>query len=129
MNKTILIALIFVSCNNAIEFDSTKWKSDYNGRYLKRCKMINSLIKSGLIQDKKLHQIEDLLGIPNYTDTLDKMNFSLIYNIQESYGWDIDPQYMVDLNITIDKLENRVKKIELIQSVDRRSWIEKIFTE
>jgi len=124
----ILLGFLF-GCQNQMEFESEKWKYRYDISYPNRPKMIKSITESKILENKSLNEVENLLGVPNWIDTTQNGYLKLIYQVQESYGWDIDPLYTSILIIELDTITEKVKNINFHESEDRRTWLEKITTE
>ncbi len=97
----ILILFTISSCGiKETKFDQNKWNKRIDGFYEYRENMVNDLIKNHLRKGMTYKQLTNLIGPPeNYTD-LDKN--TVIYNVMEDFGWDIDP------------VETKTLKIELI---------------
>jgi hypothetical protein len=116
------------SCNQTKQFDSKEWKTSLDGTYPHRHEMIESLLNDSTMLEKEKPELLKILGQPNFKgrDSLNRKTFH--YDIQIAYGWNIDPLYYSYLFIAFDPETNQVEKIEVIESEDRRSFIEKITT-
>ncbi|MDR2011381.1 MAG: hypothetical protein LBQ22_12955 [Bacteroidales bacterium] len=125
----LCVLIIFTACSSDGHFDSEKWKYKYDMAYPYRPDMIQSIINSELLTNKKFYEVLDLLGEPNNTDTIDNCKISCIYEVQESYGWNIDPLYRSWLVIEFNLKTNETESVEFMQTEDKRSILEKIFTE
>ncbi|WP_324024850.1 hypothetical protein QSV08_16705 [Maribacter sp. BPC-D8] len=129
INQVVLVSLTVLIFGCQTDFDSVKWKSKYDGFYPQRKKMVKSLIDSELLFNNSQEHVIEILGPTDSKDTLNNGNIELTYNVQESYGWDIDPRYTVNLKLQIDTTNNTVVLINLVESEDRRSLLEKITTD
>jgi hypothetical protein len=136
MNSIIKNIVLFTiitlntNCGNekGIEFESKKWISDKIGHNNTREKMIGDLIKSELLIGIKFDSVVNLLGNEFYKYE-SETNRKVTFTIKESYGFDIDPLFTKDLIVEIDKKTERILSVEYSESKDRRSFIEKIFTD
>ncbi len=121
--------VLLIGCNNnELVFDSKKWKSDKIGHKNLRLKMVKDLVDSELLIGIKLDSVVELLG-GEYYPQKSELNNKVSFTIKESYGFDIDPKYCSHLIIETDISTKRVLKVEYIETEDRRTLIEKIFTE
>ena len=97
-----ILCIILISCESETKFDKFGWskKSDLNS-FPNREKMLNDLMKNYKIKGLKYSEIIDLLGEPEIRTTSD--SFSAVYNIETEYGNDIDPIYVKELEISLNK--------------------------
>ena len=125
----ISIVMILFGCeNNELTFDSEKWKSDKIGHKKLRLKMTKDLIHSKVLIGIKFDSVINLLGNEFYPRE-SKLSKKVAFTVKESYGFDIDPLYTSHIIIETDKLTESVLSVEFEETEDRRSWIEKMFTE
>ena len=111
------------------KFDKNRWANDDPVDYSNRRQMVNDIIGSKMLGNKEPFEVKYFLGEPNWIDTTNSGKvFKMYYSVQSSYGFDIDPKFWKTLEIEVDTNENKVKNIKVIQSVDKRNLIEKIFT-
>ncbi|MEI6143836.1 MAG: hypothetical protein WCP85_31445 [Mariniphaga sp.] len=69
-----------------------------------------------------------LLGKPDYIDTTSIGKFKkCYYTIFDYYGFDIDLKYSKWLTIEFDTLGNKIYKMEIYKTEDKRNILEKIF--
>jgi len=123
------MSVLLIGCNNnALLFDSKKWKSDKIGHKNLRLKMVKDLVDSKFIIGIKLDSVVELLGEEYYPEK-SELNNKVSFIIKESYGFDIDPKYRSYLMVETDISTKRVLKVEYLETEDRRTLIEKIFTE
>jgi hypothetical protein len=123
------IALIFiiVACNND-KFESKLWKEKDDIQYPYRTKIVEDLIKSKILINISQPSMVEILGNPDGKDTT--MNGKIKncwYSIVDYYGFDIDPKYSKSLSIEYDTIENRIFKVEIYKTNDRRNVFEKLF--
>lgn len=121
------LPLLFACKNNIdIKFDRNRWLNDDPNFYLCRRYMTNNIINDGLLINKSSFEVDSILGKPNSTDTtLAGHPIKFYYTTQLSYGFDIDCKFYKELIILVDTLTDKVSKVELYESPDRRSFIER----
>jgi len=120
--KTRIIILILmvlgfqISCSHHVPFDSKKWKES-GGEYISepiRWNMVHDLIKKKILLNKNKEEIEELIGKPekihDKKDTLKEY-----YLVREKYGWDIDPEDIIYLEVTFNK-SGVVKDVQIKHS-------------
>lgn len=117
----LILCLGIVSCTNKKnKFDSKAWKADHAGRTAKRSAMIDDLLQSDTLKQKRLKEVIDLLGTDYYAQLELDGTMTLSYVVEEAYGWGIDPKYNADLVITFDKDSLRtVKNITLEETGEK----------
>ncbi len=97
----INIFLFASSCHPQIKFDKDRWlQKDAGIPSSDREKMLTDITTNFKLVGMKYSQIIDLLGNPDYTDS---MSHSLSYSIIVDYGYDIDPVYLKYLDFSISK--------------------------
>ncbi len=98
------LGVLLTSCNHDVKFDSRKWKENGGDNITldTRANMVNDLIKSKILINKTIFEIEELIGcsvnIANENNSLYRY-----YIIQEKYGWDIDPKEITLLKVHYDE--------------------------
>lgn len=118
MKYLILIALILFcsSCTNNKKFNSKLWKKSggENITLETRSKMVNDLIESKTLLNKTENEIIELIGQPT---RLANIEFDSIryFQVQEVYGWNIDPEYMTFIKVIFNK-KNKAKEVEFYKS-------------
>jgi len=113
----LLFSLVFfLSCNSDVDFNSEVWKKSggENITLDTRIKMVNNLIESGILLKKSEVKIIDLIGKPSKIN--ETISDSIKYfEVQEFYGWNIDPVKLTFLKITFDK-NKKSKKVEKFET-------------
>lgn len=100
-----LIIFMAISCDK--KFNSDEWKNtnltsldNVINKNNNRNLMINDLVESKLLVGKNSKEVKNLLGTPDFKDTL-KRTFS--YETFEDFGTDIDPKYLKGLDVIFNK--------------------------
>ena len=112
----LLISLLtLLSCREIIfkqSFDKQKWDARDDWDYPERNSMVDDLVQNHKIKGLKYKQLIALLNEPqgNGDDFL-----SVYYQIIVDYGWDIDPVYTKNLEITFNK-------DSIVNSVTIKEW-------
>ena len=120
-----ILLVILCSCDDR-KFDREGWINDDPVGYGNRRNMVNDILFSKVLDNKEISQITDLLGKPDWVDTTKlgtilKMN----YTVQLSYGFDIDPKFSKTLELDVDR--GKIDIVKIVEGIDRRSFLEKIF--
>jgi hypothetical protein len=81
-----------------IKFDKGKWLTKDDMEFPYRNKMLKDLTTHYKLVGLKYNEIINLFGEPNYHDSN-----SVVYQVIEDYGSDIDPIYTKNLNFKFNK--------------------------
>lgn len=104
----IFCSLLFIHCsnqkNNDFKFDSQKWLKSDGGALLDdiRLNMTNDLIESKILVNKSRNEIEKIIGYSSKLSVFNDPNI-VYYPVKEVYKFDIDPDYMIFLEIIYKK--------------------------
>lgn len=119
----LVLMMAFPSCTENKEFSKADWEYGSEGIFPKRKKYIDYLDKNkNEFEGKTEKEIINIFGEPNNI-RVEENTKHFIYFVIEEYGWNIDPQYVVDFRIVI--VNNKVIKAEIKESPDNRSFLEK----
>lgn len=113
MKILILFAiLLIISCDDKqMMFSIEAWNYKEDTFFVKRKYLIQDLMNNKLSKGMSFNSGVQLLGAPSdYNNTPE----SIEYEIEEKYGWNIDPVRGSYLAITIDK-DSIVKAVELVK--------------
>ena len=110
----VCLGIFLTSCHRESKFDSEKWKEGggENITLNKRANMVDDLIKSGILIKKSELEIAELIGNPEKLHNENNV-YKKHYPVQEKYGWDIDPEEMIFLELSYNEqgLSESVKLI------------------
>ncbi|GEM_PF-1991929 len=127
-NTFIFFILVVTLCScDERKFDRDGWINDDPVDYSNRRSMVNDILHNKILDNKEISQVTDLLGKPEWVDTAKSgVVIKMYYIVQLSYGYDIDPKFSKLLELEIDN--GKIKNVKIVMGIDRRSYIEKIFT-
>ncbi|MFC0878800.1 hypothetical protein ACE01N_19550 [Saccharicrinis sp. FJH2] len=96
----ISLGLFLTTCKPELKFDSKTWKENggENATLDTRYRMTKDLIENKILINKTELEIIELIGnsekVGNENNPQKKF-----YPVQEKYGWDIDPEEMIFLEV------------------------------
>jgi hypothetical protein len=88
----VATVMILFACNQQMKFEKSKWRLKDDMEYPYRDEMIRDLTMNNKLTWMKYAQLNELLGEPNFSDTM-----SVTYKVLEEFGFDIDPVYSKNL--------------------------------
>ena len=100
---SIAVVLLLTSCSKKIDFNSGIWKES-DVTLDTRLMMIDDLLKKEYLINKTEIEISELIGHSARLNTING-NRNKYYPVFEKYGWDIDPEEMIFLEIHFNEKE------------------------
>jgi hypothetical protein len=98
----ITIFLYLLNCvNKEMNFNKAKWNAQTGGFYKYRENMVNDLMKTYLRKGMTYVQVTELIGIPENNIKVNEN--TVVYEIMQNFGTDIDPIETKYLKIEITK--------------------------
>lgn len=96
-----LLVLMILSCDSRQKFDSEEWKQKRVDWWMTdfRENMFDDLIQSDTLIGMNRKEVIELLGQPTF-----EKEKKLEYLIREKYGTDIDPAYILNLQIEFNDI-------------------------
>ncbi|HJS00445.1 MAG TPA: hypothetical protein VJ780_05885 [Flavobacterium sp.] len=110
----IIILFILSNCGKTdVEFNKLQWNEKNDVFYINRENMVNDLLKNHLKKGMTYKELRSLIGYPQNYET--QNSNTIVYEIMENYGWDIDP---IETKILMIKLS----KDSLVETYEIKHW-------
>jgi hypothetical protein len=96
---TLLLMVIFASCNIDVKYEKELWQetdSGFSSPY--RDRMLRDLTTNYNLKGMKIYQLRKLLGPADHVE-----NGLIAYRVKIEYGGDTDPVYTKNLNFNYSK--------------------------